>query len=70
MVSSLKGYEIIKGYRGQKGINIQAFIDILVRVSAILNIAPEIMELDLNPLIAFKHNIISVDARIRIEKLG
>jgi acetyltransferase len=68
MIKGLKSYKIIEGVRGQKGINQDVFVDILVRLSALLQIAPEIIELDLNPLLATDEKIIAVDARIRIEK--
>ena len=68
MIRGLKSYKIIEGVRGQKGIDEHAFADILVRLSCLLKAAPEIIELDLNPLLATSEKIIAVDARIRIEK--
>ena len=68
MIRDLKSYKIIEGVRGQVGIDEEAFARILVRLSALLGIAPEIVELDLNPLLATSEKIIAVDARIRIEK--
>jgi acetyltransferase len=69
MIHSLKGYAVIKGVRGQKGINESAFIDIICRLSALVTAAPEISEMDINPLMATENSIIAVDARVRIEKL-
>jgi len=69
MIHSLKGYAVIKGVRGQKGINESAFIDIIRRLSALVTAAPEICEMDINPLMATENSIIAVDARVRIEKL-
>jgi acetyltransferase len=68
MIKSLKSYKIIEGVRGQKGVNQELFADILVRLSALLEVAPEIKEMDLNPLLAKDDKVIAVDARIRIEK--
>jgi len=68
MIHSLKGYAIIKGVRGQKGINEAAFIDIICRLSALAEAAPEIVEMDINPLIGTENMVVAVDARIRIEK--
>lgn len=70
MIRSLKSYRIIQGVRGQKGISEDAFADILVRLSALLEAAPEIRELDFNPLLGKEEKILAVDARIRIEHLG
>lgn len=68
MIQSLRGYKIIKGIRGDKGIDQQAFAEIIVRISTLLRFATEIKEMDINPLLATDHGIIAVDARIRIEK--
>ncbi len=68
MIRSLKSYKIIKGVRGQKGIDEQKFAGIIVRLSALVSAAPEIHELDLNPLLGSEAQVVAVDARIRIEK--
>ena len=68
MIRSLKSYGIIKGARGQEGINEEIFADIVVRLSALVSVAPEIFEMDLNPLLGKKDKVVAVDARIRIEK--
>jgi acetyltransferase len=68
MIHSLKGYKIIKGTRGQKGINEQKFAEIIVKLSTILRLATEIKEMDINPLLADENDVVAVDARIRIEK--
>ena len=39
-----------------------------MRISALVKVAPEIFEMDLNPLLGNKDNVVAVDARIRIEK--
>lgn len=68
MIESLASYKIIEGVRGQEGVNIDMFTDIIVRLSSLLQIAPEIKELDLNPLLGSKDKVVAVDARIRIQK--
>ncbi|MDR1499545.1 MAG: acetate--CoA ligase family protein [Tannerellaceae bacterium] len=68
MIRSLRGYPIIKGVRGQKGINEQQYADIIVRLSTLLRVSPEIKEIDINPLLATERGLFAVDARIRIEK--
>ena len=68
MINSLRGYKILKGTRGQQGINIQRFAEIIVRLSTLLRFATEIKEIDINPLLADTETITAVDARIRIEK--
>ncbi len=68
MIKSLKSYKIIEGIRGQEGVNIGAFVDSIVRLSALCVAAPEIAEMDINPLLGNSKGVIAVDARIRIEK--
>ena len=68
MIHSLRGYKILKGTRGQKGINENKFAEIIVRLSTLLRFATEIKEMDLNPLLADENNVIAVDARIFIKK--
>ena len=68
MIHSLRGYKIIKGTRGQKGLNEQKYAEIIVRLSTLLRFATEIKEIDINPLLADENEVVAVDARILIEK--
>ncbi len=68
MIHSLRGYKILKGTRGQKGINEQKYAEIIVRLSTLLRFATEIKEMDLNPLLADENGVVAVDARLLIEK--
>ena len=70
MIHSLRGYKILKGTRGQKGINEQKYAEIIVRLSTLLRFATEIKEMDLNPLLADDNEVVAVDARILIEREG
>lgn len=68
MMTSLRGYKILQGTRGQKGVNEAQFVEIIQRLSALAEVAPEIIEMDINPLIGNHESITAVDIRIRIEK--
>jgi len=68
MIHSLRGYKILKGTRGQQGINEQKYAEIIVRLSTLLRFATEIKEMDINPLLANGNDVVAVDARILIEK--
>jgi acetyltransferase len=68
MIQGLRGYGIVKGVRGQDGVNEEQFAEILVRISNLVKIAPEIYEMDINPLLGNRDRVVAVDARIRIEK--
>ena len=67
MIRSLRGYKILKGTRGQRGINERKYAEIIVRLSTLLRFATEIKEMDINPLLADENDITAVDARIRVE---
>jgi len=66
MVQSLRGYKLIQGARGKKGANETIFVEIIQRLSALVEAAPEIIEMDINPLMGTQRAITAVDARIRI----
>ena len=68
MIQGLKSYGIIKGVRGQEPVNEDKFAEAITRVAALMTVAPEIFEMDLNPLLGNKDAVVAVDARIRIEK--
>ncbi len=67
-IKKLRSYKIIEGVRGMDAVNEDKFADVVVRLSALVKDAPEIVEMDLNPLLGNKKNIVAVDARIRIKK--
>jgi acyl-CoA synthetase (NDP forming) len=67
MIREIKGYPLLEGYRGQEPANIDALQDIIVRVSQFVERTPEIKELDLNPIFAYRDKAVSVDARIVLE---
>jgi acetyltransferase len=69
MIRNLKSYKIIQGIRGQSGVNESLFADVMVRLSALLMAAPEIIELDFNPLLGSVDKVVAVDARICL-KMG
>lgn len=70
MIKKLKGFKMLEGTRGRKGVNIKEFADVLIRLSALLEAAPEIAEIDLNPLMGNPETVKAVDARIRIQKVS
>ncbi len=68
MIQRLRAYKIIRGVRGREGVNEPLFSEIIQRISALIAAAPEIVEMDINPLMGSMRNITAVDTRIRIEK--
>jgi acetyltransferase len=68
MLTKLRGYKILQGVRGQEPVNIDLYADQIARISALVQAAPEIAEMDLNPLLGNPRYVTAVDARIRLEK--
>lgn len=64
MVKEIKGYSLLRGYRGQEEVDIPSLEKLILHVSDFIEENPQIEELDLNPLIAYKDSIVAVDARI------
>jgi acyl-CoA synthetase (NDP forming) len=71
MIDRLRLAPLLAGYRGSRPGDRQAFVDVLRRVSALTEVAPEIIEMDLNPvrLLEPGRGAVAVDARIRIGHL-
>ena len=67
MITEVKAYPILKGYRNQPPADIEAIIRILVNTSRLVMDYPEIKELDLNPIMVYKKGAKTVDARIILE---
>ncbi len=69
MLEELKAFPILQGIRNQEGIDLVSFAHYIRNIGTLVTIAPEIAELDLNPLLGNSKEIIAVDARILIEKI-
>ena len=67
MLGEIKGKALLNGYRGQEPAGKEALTDVLLKVSALAEKMPEIKELDLNPVFAYKDSAVAVDARIVLE---
>ncbi len=66
MLDQLRGRQLLDGFRGSPRVDRAALIDVLLRVSALVELAPKIVELDLNPVIVLERGAIAVDARMRL----
>lgn len=67
MIREIKGYPILEGYRGQEPANIAVLEDYLLKVSDFVERRPEIKELDINPIFAYRDGALAVDARVILE---
>jgi len=68
MIKEIKGYALLNGYRGQEPAHIPSLVDILLKVSDLVEKTPGIKEIDLNPVFAYKDSAVAVDARIVLEQ--
>jgi len=66
MLSSIRSYPLLDGFRGEQGVDKEKLVNILQRVSQLVTDLPMIREMDLNPIIAYEDRVCVVDARIRI----
>jgi len=67
MITEVKAYPILKGYRGQPPADIEAIVKILLNTSKLVMEHQEIKELDLNPIMVYEKGAKTVDARIILE---
>ena len=67
MITGVKAYPLLKGYRNTPPADLDAMIDILLNTSKLVMDYPEIKELDLNPIMAYEKGAKTVDARIILE---
>jgi acyl-CoA synthetase (NDP forming) len=68
MLQEVRGARLLRGYRGSPAVDEPALRDALLRVSALVDICPEIQELDINPIKVLESGVKILDARIRVEK--
>jgi len=70
MLNGLRSMKLLRGFRGAKPCDVAALRSAILRVSALLDICPEIRELDLNPIKVRGSGCVVVDARIRVERIA
>lgn len=68
MIQEIKGYPLLKGYRGKEPASIPALVGVILKISKFIEKSPQIKELDLNPIVAYRDKAVVVDARIILEK--
>ena len=66
MLKSIKTAKLLEGFRGEKGVHKDGIIETILRISQLVVDFPEILELDLNPIIAFETSVSVIDARMKI----
>jgi acyl-CoA synthetase (NDP forming) len=69
MIREIKGFPLLQGYRGSEPVDVENLENMLLRVSEFIEKTPDIKELDLNPIFAYKDGAVAVDARVILEKV-
>ncbi|MFX0069754.1 MAG: acetate--CoA ligase family protein [Candidatus Hermodarchaeota archaeon] len=68
MIHEIKGFPILDGYRGKPKADLNAIVDVLLKISDLVVKNEEIYEMDLNPVFIYDNGLICVDARIILKK--
>ncbi|QDT02158.1 Succinyl-CoA ligase [ADP-forming] subunit alpha [Rubripirellula lacrimiformis] len=68
MLESLQAWPLLQGYRGRPGVNLDRLVEVLMRLSYLVADYPEIVELDVNPLLVTPDDVIALDARIVLDR--
>ncbi len=68
MIREIRGYKLLEGYRGREPVDIATLEETLLKVSRFVDNNPDIKEIDLNPIFAYKDGAVAVDARVILEK--
>lgn len=64
LVEKSKVYKILKGYRGKSQLALDKLYDVIMRLSLISEISPEILEMEINPLIVNENDVWAVDGKV------
>lgn len=67
MIREIKGYSLLEGIRGREPVDVSCLEEMIMGISRFVEARPEVRELDLNPVFAYKDSMVAVDARIVIE---
>ncbi|MFW2382361.1 MAG: GNAT family N-acetyltransferase [Acidimicrobiales bacterium] len=67
MVSTLRTYRLLTGYRGSEPLDVAAVKDLLYRVNSLVEVVPELLEMDLNPVFARPTGAVAVDLRVALQ---
>jgi acyl-CoA synthetase (NDP forming) len=65
MLRELKGYALLEGVRGHKAVDVDAFVDVIMKVQRLaVDLASDIAELDINPLVVRPRGAVALDALV------
>ncbi len=67
IIARTRIFDLLKGYRGVRPVNLDAIALTLIKTAQLVTDIPEVVELDINPLLADEYGVMALDARIRVE---
>lgn len=70
MIDDVKGYALLRGARGHAGADLGALADMIVGMSALMMEREDVLEVDVNPVMAYEKGAIAVDARVLLRDAG
>ncbi|MBC7318411.1 acetate--CoA ligase family protein [Candidatus Bipolaricaulota bacterium] len=66
LVDLIRGKKLLYGVRGQPAVDVKGLVDVILRVSQMVTENPEILELDLNPILCYPERVVAVDVRLTV----
>ena len=66
MMKDIKGFKLLEGFRGEKPVDLDDLAKVITKVGEMMMDLPEIMEIDINPLIVYDKKLVAVDVRIAL----
>ncbi len=69
MIEEIKGYPLLQGFRGTEPASIPAIVEIILKISRLVEESPQIKELELNPVFAYRDKAVAVDGRVILEEV-
>lgn len=66
MIQETKAYTLLRGYRGENPLDIEALVNVIGRVGRLVTDFPEIVEMDINPIFAYQQGVAALDVKITI----
>jgi len=68
MIREIHAHEVLSGVRGNKGVDIEAIVDAIMKISNLMMKEDNVLELDLNPMFATRRDLVAADARIILKR--
>jgi acetyltransferase len=68
LLQSLRVWPILTGARGRTPLNVDRLLETLIRFSYLVSECPEVIEIDVNPLLVTPENVVALDARLVVDR--